>query len=621
MTIHKKMKLIKKRVKKQVALIQEHIIGRIAEEVENHLFNEAIDSFEPLYKNMGELLTKEENQESENSAPLDEEKIEKEDLPLTGMDIPLDMIDSLLEDGNEEKIETDPSEITVIEINYKRSPELERRYSRRYEIMDVPEEAEVTFSYDDIATKAPVKIKYLNRKCELHFKEDSKTTVLVEPFEGTKKLTVLLERPNIYLKFIDDSEIIPLKIIAIVDEKHEVLFKKFDFIHRKICNIQTFSKLTPSQKQFVFETFNKRNVERNVKADRFEPITNRLALKSSFEICKHGLPEKTREKISDLFEEFEATHEAKMKEDTMLQIAYALNIKTDGSVHKKRTYEEIIDIFHRHVYGMDELIENIVEYILSYQYTNAKNGFAILLIGSPGVGKTSVCEAIAEVLDCPLVNCDCAGANYIAMNGAVKNYTAASPGRIARSIYEAGTTDVLLRLDEVDKLVSDKDGDAFSALLKPLGPQKVLHDEFLDFDLDVSASKFVATANDISKIPKYILNRFSNGIFYMSDYTVKDKVQIAQHHIVPKLFSEFGIDASELTFTPDALEFVALHYCSDHGAREMEGNLQSLTRKAIKHWTMGTASKPLTIDKEFVAENLKGNNSVGKQRSIGFISS
>ena len=617
MMILKKTKKFKRKIKKQTKRLRNHFIKVIADEVEKRLPKEQFGFFDDRFYD--------DKEDNEPGIAGKQDEIEKTDeimdLPLTGMDIPLNMIDSLLEDGvSEEKIETDPSEITIVEINYKRSPELERRYSRRYEIMDVPEEAEVALSYDDIAAKAPLKIKFMNQKCKLHFKEGSKTAVLVEPYEGTKKLTVLLERPNVHLKFIDDSDIIPCKIIAILDEKHEALFEQFDFIYRKISHVQSFSKLTSSQQQFVFETFNKRNAERKMKDDRFEPITNRLALKSSFDICKEGLPVKTREKLSDLFEEFESTHEAKMKEDTMLQIAYALNIKTDGSVHKKRTYEEIIDIFHRHVYGMDELIENIIDYILSYQYTNAKHGFAILLVGSPGVGKTSVCEAIAEVL-CPLVNCDCAGANYVAMNGAVKNYTAASPGRLARSLFEAGTTDVIMRLDELDKLVSDKDGDAFSALLKPLGPQKVLHDEFLDFDLDVSATKFIATANDITKIPKYILNRFSNSIFYIPDYTAEDKAQIAEHHIVPKLLDQFGIDASELSFTPDALEFVAQKYCSDYGAREMEGNLQSLIRKVIKHWTLSTATKPLTVDKEFVAANLKGNKSAGKQRGIGFISS
>ena len=609
MTNFKNIKIIKRKVKKKTKHLRNHFLKIIADEVEKRLPKEQLGFFDDRFY----------DDKEDNEPGIAGKQDEIMDLPLTATDIPLDMLDSILEDDDpEERIENDPSKITVVEINYKRSPELERRYSRRYEIMDIPEEAEVAISYDDIAAKAPLKIKFMDQKCKLHFKEGSKTTVLVDPFEGAKKLTVLLERPNVHLKFIGDSEIIPCKIIAIVDEKHAVLFEKFDFIHRKICNIQTFSKLTPSQKQFVFETFNKRNVERNVRADRFEPITNRLALKSSFEICKHGLPEKTREKISDLFEEFEATHEAKMKEDTMLQIAYALNIKTDGNEHEKRTYEEILEIFNRHVYGMSELIENIIDYILSYQYTNAKHGFAILLVGSPGVGKTSVCEAIAEVL-CPLVNCDCAGANYVAMNGAVKNYTAASPGRLARSLFEAGTTDVLMRLDELDKLVSDKDGDAFSALLKPLGPQKVLHDDFLDFDLDVSATKFIATANDITKIPKYILNRFSNGIFYISDYTAEDKVQIAQHHILPKLFAEFGIDASELTFTHEALEFIAQDYCSDHGAREMEGNLQSLIQKSIKHWTLGTALKPLIIDREFVVKNLKKQTSFSEERKIGFI--
>lgn len=614
MTNFKNIKIIKRKVKKKTKHLRNHFLKIIADEVEKRLPKEQLGFFDDRFYD-----NKEDN---EPGIAGKQDEIEKTDeimdLPLTGVDIPLDMLDSLLEDGvSEEKIETDPSEITIVEISYKRSPELERRYSRRYEIMDVPEEAEVSFTYNDIATKAPVKIKYLNRKCELHFKEDSKKTVFVDPFEGAKKLTVLLERPNIYLKFIDDSEIIPCKIIAILDEKYSKIFEKFDdSIHRKIGNVLIFSKLTHAQQEFVMGKAEKLLNSTDDDSETFVPITGRTALRSSFEICKNGLSIGKRMIIERLFDEYELIHEQKSREDILTQIAYALNIDTDSREHKVLNYDEIISIFRKHIYGMDELIESIAEYILAYQY-GGKSGFAILLVGNPGVGKSSVCESIAELFSCPLAFIDCSSTNYLGLNGTTKSYTAAEPGKIAKGLYNYGTTNLVMQLDEIEKLVKDRDGDAFHALIKPLGPQKCLEDKFLNYNIDVHATMFVATANHIENIPDYILDRFGNNVFYMNDYNENDKAEIGKRYLVPKLMKESGVREDDLAFSDEALQLVAKEYCDDHGARKMESYIRELVRKAIKLWSIGESTKPLMIDEEFVKNHLK--NPKNTSNKIGFI--
>ena len=265
---------------------------------------------------------------------------------------------------------------------------------------------------------------------------------------------------------------------------------------------------------------------------------------------------------------------------------------------------------------MDELVESIAEYILAYQY-GGKGDFAILLVGNPGVGKTCVCEAIAKIFDCPLAFIDCSGTNYLALNGTTKNYTAAEPGKMAKGFYTYGTTDLVMQLDEVDKLVSDRDGEAANALIKPLGPQKTVEDKFLDFDIDVCATKFVATANQIDKIPHYLLDRFGNNIFFIEDYNANQKAEIGKRYLAPKLMQEYRVKEEDLAFSDEALQLVAKEFCDDHGARKMESYIRELIRKAIKLWSIGESTKPLTIDEEFVKNHLK--NTKNTSNKVGFI--
>ena len=127
------------------------------------------------------------------------------------------------------------------------------------------------------------------------------------------------------------------------------------------------------------------------------------------------------------------------------------------------------------------------------QFSGCSN-FAALIIGPPGVGKTSIGSIVSECCDKPLVYIDCSGADVIGMSGLVKSYSGAKAGKVIDGLWEIGRTDAVVLFDEIDKLSVTKEGNPYSVFLKALGPQKLLHDEYVDEDIDVSSSIFIATA-------------------------------------------------------------------------------------------------------------------------------
>lgn len=622
-------KKISRKLKKKMNAVVDSFFERMACEVEKHMLSRKIDALDDIFGEEGELylgMVPANEQENREHYMRDGLNGMNRDLPLRGTRLEDDFFDfesdmsgaedavTDADDTNEDEEEEEEEKIPVIHIHRKRSSEEAERMERRHEVMHLPVETTHECTYEDIAARTPWHFHFMGRECVMQYKENDKSVVFVEPFTQAQAVTVLYERPTKYIQFDDDPNEVPCNIVAVLDEKYAKMFAPFDFIYRKISNVLAFAKLSEKQQAFVIKTHEKQQEQNH--SDDFVPITGKLPLRSSFEICKNGLSQEKREVIKSLFEEYELIREQKSRDDILLQISYALNIDTDPREHRQLNYAEIMQIFHKNIYGMDALAEKIAEYILAYQYAGGKGNFAILLVGKPGLGKTCVCEVVAEVMDCKLGFVDCSGTNYLALNGTTKNYTAAQPGKMAKTFYEYGTTDIVMQLDEVDKLVKDRDGDAFSALIKPLGPQKKLEDKFLDFNIDVSATKFIATANHIENIPDFILDRFGNNIFFLNDYTDQDKAEIGKRYLAPKLMKEFGVKEEDLVFSDEALHLVAKEFCDDHGARKMESYIRELITKSIKFWSIGAAKKPLTVDEKFVRTHLKKTK--GAKNKAGF---
>ena len=221
-------------------------------------------------------------------------------------------------------------------------------------------------------------------------------------------------------------------------------------------------------------------------------------------------------------------------------------------------------------------------------------------------------------MDVPIVHIDCSGVDTVTISGLIKSYGGAKAGKFMDGIFEKGRTDLLVRLDELDKMEKSKDGDPYGALIKPLGPQRKFFDEYVADDIDVSATKFIATANDINKIPGYILSRFENCIFYIDSYSEDEKVSIATNHIIPQKLAEFKLSSSDLVFDEQAIRVIIRDYCADEGVRELEGNITMLLRKAITEWGRDMIQLPLTIDYDYVVSHLRARPHSSGKKKIGF---
>lgn len=506
-------------------------------------------------------------------------------------------------------------QLSVIRINKKRDEvsRLDRMMSHSTET--IYETVCIDLNISAIKGTSKIPLTYKNTDCELIVNDE--TTILTNNTSIANK--VIIKRADKYIKCLDDPESYPLYCLCITDEYYYSLFENIKSLEYRANAMRVFSRLSPHQKAFVVSMANRPKAEdesiEEKKSEGYSPIRDEKALQMMYQLCRSTYKPSVRARADSLFEQL---HSARGTDRSNLinQIAYSIGIDTRSFPQSHKTFDEIIEIMDKHIYGMKDLKIAIAEFIIAMQYSGDPY-CAILLVGPPGVGKTSVSNAIVECLGIPLVHIDCSGVDIISMSGLIKAYSGAKASKVMDAFYEVGRTDVVMLFDEIDKMEKGKEGDPYGALIKPLGPQRKYYDEYIAGDTDVSATKFIATANDINKIPGYILSRFESNIFTISPYTVDEKVEIARNHIIPKKLSAFNLSSDDVAFSDDALYAIAKDYCSDAGARELSGHITNLMRKVITEWSRGIVEKPLCIDETYVHEHLVSYKPKPSRR-IGF---
>ena len=239
--------------------------------------------------------------------------------------------------------------------------------------------------------------------------------------------------------------------------------------------------------------------------------------------------------------------------------------------------------------GLHDVKERIVEHLAVRKLRKerglgdekARDGGAILLlVGPPGVGKTSLGESVARALGREFVRVALGGVRDEAeIRGHRRTYVGARPGRIARALTEAGTMNPVFLLDEMDKVGADWRGDPSSALLEVLDPAQnhTFRDHYLEVDLDLSDVLFIATANVAETIPGPLLDR--TEMIRIDGYTDREKVEIARDHLLPRQLRSVGLEPEELEVTEAALAAVVDRYTREAGVRNLERELGKMTRK------------------------------------------
>lgn len=321
--------------------------------------------------------------------------------------------------------------------------------------------------------------------------------------------------------------------------------------------------------------------------------------------AKKNWPEKARHHFDKEYKKLLRYN--RQSPDYSVQYTYIdtlLNLPWDSFSSEEFTLDKVQEVLDKDHYGLEKVKERIIEQMAVIKLRNDLKAPILCLYGPPGVGKTSLGRSIAKAIGREYSRISLGGVHDEAeIRGHRRTYIGAMPGRILSALAKCGTGNPVFVLDEIDKIGKDFKGDPSTALLEVLDPEQNshFHDNYIDFDYDLSKVLFIATANSLSEISGPLLDRME--IIEIGGYIPEEKLEIAKRHLIPKALADTGFNPDEITFTDDAISLIIDRYTRESGVRQLEKKIASALRKVARSKASGREF-PTVIDSGKVREFL-----------------
>lgn len=453
---------------------------------------------------------------------------------------------------------------------------------------------------EDITFDENTELTFKFGKVVFPVKADFVTTFCKEFYSAGEEIAII--------SHIDGDKCVARMIIS--KEQYD-LFRCFENYEDKISAIQFYNNLSKELQQSIAKQISGEKSPFTVPAK--EKITDVDGLRFKYDMCRDTYTPQQQADIKGLLEESKRGGSGN-REKTLRRLRYILNIDQTFAQKITLTKEEIVKGLDKYIYKMDKAKEMFAQAVVASKYSNEK-GMAILLVGSPGVGKTYFMEAASRVINYPFFNIPLGTVtSMVDIIGTAQHYDSSDCGEVVKNFYNYGTTAVVVGLDEYGNAANlEKEGGKVSkAFNDALSDVHFFKDSFLGTYINTSNTIFIATTNSTETIPENLLNRFQ--IIHIDDYTEEEKVEIAYNYVLPDILSSFNIKRDEITISKDNLAYIADNYCEDDGARDMKKHLQSLVRGILSVWDSTGKRKPVIIERKYIDASLR--NCVDKDSPI-----
>lgn len=413
---------------------------------------------------------------------------------------------------------------------------------------------------------------------------------LGEPLEG--------ENYCFFLALDEETELYHVQ--SYIKTSDKPIFR--EYLERAGCNpdnkvLAAFSGMTEEQKESLRRQLDSPEYAQEERNERPAPIFNTESeLRCKYELAKGHYSPKSREYIEGKFAALQKASDSKEKHHAKECLKYFLTINSGVQNGFSFSADSLRKEMRKSLCGMEIVTERIIEILMAARRSE-NSSCRILLVGSPGTGKTEVVHAVSCGIHRPIVTIEgSAMRSGLDLIGEDRIYDKSEPGAAVLQFFRAGTTDVVLLIDELDKMGKDaRDGNCYNALLSLLEG----YDTYLEGRLDLSSTLIVATANSLYGIPDAVINRFE--VIHIPDYDFERKIKIAEEYSVPKLLRKYHLSEDELRIKEDVIEMLARQYCSDAGMRDMGKYLEMIFQKVIVKNHDGPVSVNTDNIKEYLA--------------------